>query len=170
VFVGRISAAKGVALILEASERLKMHNPEFDFLIDFYGPLEEQCNFEDGSNYKGYLDFSGMPEKSYSILNEYDCFLFPTMWKGEGFPGVILDAYIAGLPVIASDWNMNTEIIEEGINGFIIAPNDVKELEEKMKFVMSHNDLLQRIRVNNMKKANEYHIDRVWPELFEHVV
>jgi glycosyltransferase involved in cell wall biosynthesis len=170
VFVGRVSEAKGVAIILEASEKLKRHNPEFNFIVDFYGPLEEQFDFEDGSNYKGYLDFSGAPEKSYAILNEYDCFLFPTMWKGEGFPGVILDAYIAGLPVIASDWNMNTEIIKEGINGFIIAPNDINALDEKMKFVMSHKALLKNIRVNNLKKANEYHIDRVWPELFKHVV
>ena len=170
VFVGRISAAKGVALILEASEKLKRQYPDFNFIVDFYGPLEEQFYFEEGSNYKGYLDFSGAPEKSYEILYGYDCFLFPTMWKGEGFPGVILDAYIAGLPVIASDWNMNTEIIEEGINGFIIAPNDVNELEGKMKFVMSQRDLLKNIRANNLKKAKEYHIDRVWPELFKHVI
>jgi glycosyltransferase involved in cell wall biosynthesis len=170
VFVGRISVAKGVALILEASEKLKLQNLGFDFVVDFYGPLEEQFDFKEGLEYKGYLDFSGAADQSYTKLSEYNCFLFPTMWKGEGFPGVILDAYIAGLPVIASDWNMNTEIIEEGINGFIIAPNDIRALEEKMKFVMSHNELLQNIRINNMKKANEYHIDRVWPELFKYVV
>jgi glycosyltransferase involved in cell wall biosynthesis len=92
------------------------------------------------------------------------------MWKGEGFPGVILDAYIAGLPVIASDWNMNTEIVEEGINGFIIASDDVGALQDKMKFVMNHSELLEKIRINNMKKANNYHIDRVWAELFKYVV
>jgi glycosyltransferase involved in cell wall biosynthesis len=144
-----------------------LQHPEFEFLADFYGPLEEHFDFKEvsGAEYKGYLDFSGAADQSYTKLNEYDCFLFPTMWIGEGFPGVVLDAYIAGLPVIASDWNMNTEIIEEGINGFIIASNDIDALAEKMKYVMSHNDVLEKIRENNLIKAKEYHIDKVWPEL-----
>jgi glycosyltransferase involved in cell wall biosynthesis len=56
---------------------------------------------------------------------------FLSYWKGEGFTGVIIDAFIAGVPVIATGWNMNTEIIEDGINGFVIPPNDTVSLANK---------------------------------------
>lgn len=96
--------------------------------------------------------------------------LFPTFWKGEGFPGVIVDAFIAGLPVIATHWNMNVEIIQDGINGFIIPPNDINRLTEKMLWVVDNIHAMNIIRENNLEQAKEYHIDKVWPELFKHVL
>jgi glycosyltransferase involved in cell wall biosynthesis len=164
VFVGRISKEKGVSEILDAVEILKRTNAEFE--VDFYGPVEQNFNFTI-TNYCGFLDFQNNGEQAYTKLASYDCMLFPTYWKGEGFPGVIIDAFIAGLPVIATDWNMNTEIIEDGINGFIIPPNDTVSLANKMMWVMENRFVLNIIRAQNQKKAKEYHVDRIWPQLVE---
>jgi glycosyltransferase involved in cell wall biosynthesis len=166
VFVGRISKGKGVSEILEAAKILNKSNKEFE--VDFYGPIEEEFDFDsNNSNYCGFLDFQNDPEQAYTKLASYDCMLFPTYWKGEGFPGVIIDGFIAGLPVIATDWNMNSEIIEEGVNGFIIPPNDTVSLANKMLWVMENRDTLKGIGTRNQKKANDYHIERIWPNLFE---
>jgi glycosyltransferase involved in cell wall biosynthesis len=166
VFVGRISKGKGVSEILEAAKILNKSNKEFE--VDFYGPVEEEFDFDSNkTGYCGFLDFQYDPEQAYSKLASYDCMLFPTYWKGEGFPGVIIDAFIAGLPVIATDWNMNTEIIEDGINGFIIPPNDAVSLANKMMWVLENRDTLKTIGARNQKKAKEYHIDRIWPKLLE---
>jgi glycosyltransferase involved in cell wall biosynthesis len=166
VFVGRISKGKGISEILEAAEILKNKNKEFE--VDFYGPIEEEFYFDsDNNKYCGFLDFQHDPEQAYTNLASYDCMLFPTYWKGEGFPGVIIDAFIAGLPVIATDWNMNTEIIENGINGFIIPPKDAISLANKMMWVIENRDTLKEIGTQNQEKANDYHIDRIWPQLFE---
>ena len=89
---------------------------------------------------------------------------------GEGFPGVIIDAFISGLPVIASDWNLNSEIIEDGINGFLIEPKDANALAEKMIWVMDHRDQLEEIRKNNLEKAKGYHIDIIWSKLMDCVL
>jgi glycosyltransferase involved in cell wall biosynthesis len=166
VFVGRISKGKGISEILEAAKILNKSNKEFE--VDFYGPVEEEFDFDSNkTSYCGFLNFQNDPEQAYTKLASYDCMLFPTYWKGEGFPGVIIDAFIAGLPVIATDWNMNTEIIEDGINGFIIPPNDTVSLANKMMWVMENRDTLKAIGPRNQKKANEYHIDRIWPKLLE---
>ena len=93
--------------------------------------------------------------------------LFPTYWKGEGFPGVIIDAFVAGLPVIATDWNMNTEIIEEGVNGFIIEPNSSNALADKMQYVMQNREELKRISENNLDRVKDYHVDKIWPQIME---
>ena len=166
VFVGRISKGKGVSEILEAAKILNKSNKEFE--VDFYGPVEEEFDFDcDNNNYCGFLDLQNDPEQSYTKLASYDCMLFPTYWKGEGFPGVIIDAFIAGLPIIATDWNMNSEIIEDGINGFIIPPKDAVSLANKMIWVMENRDILKEIGTQNQERANDYHIDRIWPQLYE---
>ena len=166
VFVGRISQGKGIREIIKASEILKLQN--IVFCVDFYGPVEGQFPLNDGIlNYKGFLDIQGDPVNSYIKLSEYDCMLFPTYWMGEGFPGVIVDAFIAGLPVIASDWNMNSEIIKDGKNGYLIEPKNAEALAEKMFYVMENKEKLQEIRRNNLARAKDYHIDTVWPELLK---
>ncbi len=166
VFVGRISEGKGVKEILEAINILSQTNNDFE--VHFYGPLEENFELErENSKYRGFLDFQNDPEITYSELSEYDCMLFPTYWKGEGFPGVIIDAFVAGLPVIATDWNMNTEIIEEGINGFVIEPKSSKALADKMKFVIENREELGKISQNNLACAKDYHIDKIWPQIME---
>jgi glycosyltransferase involved in cell wall biosynthesis len=169
VFVGRISEGKGIREILEAREILK--NRGFRFQIDFFGPFEEDFLLDsDMSAYCGFLDFQSDAEQSYLRLSGYGCLLFPTYWKGEGFPGVIIDAFVAGLPVIATDWNMNRELIEENVNGFIIEPKNSVALAEKMIWVMENQAVLKAIGENNRKKGKEFHIDEIWPKLMKHVV
>jgi glycosyltransferase involved in cell wall biosynthesis len=167
VFLGRISTPKGVGFIIEASKLIKNQLPNLIFTVDFFGPLEEDFNFDHICRYRGYLDFTLDAKKSYNILNSYNCFLFPTTWKGEGFPGVVIDAFAASLPVIATDWNMNKEIIKHGENGFIIPPNDIQALVNQMIWVMRNNDLCREIGMNNQKVSQQYHIDIVWIKLFD---
>jgi glycosyltransferase involved in cell wall biosynthesis len=160
VFVGRISEAKGVNEIIKAC---KIISSDSEFEVHFYGPTEE--NFElDGLRlkYMGYLDFIGNEQNAYDTLANYDCMLFPTTWKGEGFPGVIIDAFIAGLPVIASDWNMNKEIIIDGVNGFVIEPNNHLALVDKMIFCLQNQKEIKEIRLVNAKEAKKYHINYLW--------
>jgi glycosyltransferase involved in cell wall biosynthesis len=166
IFLGRISEPKGVGAIIEASKLIKKHLPNLTFTVDFFGPLEENFKFDHICRYQGYLDFTLDNVKSYHKLNSYNCFLFPTTWKGEGFPGVIIDAYIAGLPVIATDWNMNSEIIKDGINGFIIPPNDIQALADKMVWVMNNLEESRAIGKNNKLLSKNFHIDEVWNKLY----
>ncbi len=167
LFVGRISEAKGVADIIKSACQIQQTNSIYNFIVDFYGPIEEQFDFISCCKYKGYLDFRGNPEDSYQKLSNYDCFLFPTSWKGEGFPGVIIDAYIGGLPIIATDWNMNSEIIEDGVNGYLIPPKDINALTNKMMWVMENRQSCLELGLKNREIAKHYHIDNVWPKLFD---
>ena len=57
--------------------------------------------------------------KSVEVLKNYFALLFPTYYEGEGFAGTLIDALAAGVPVIASDWRYNPEIVEDGMTGKI---------------------------------------------------
>lgn len=166
VFLGRITSEKGVIEILNAVQILRKQN--YDVFVDFYGVIIENFSLNtECSEYCGYLDFLNNPDTSYGQLSNYSCLLFPTYWKGEGFPGVVLDAFIAGLPVIASNWNMNSELIVEGENGFLVDPRNVNDLVEKMKYLVDNKYLVDRIRAKNKLKSKDYHIEKVWPQIEE---
>jgi glycosyltransferase involved in cell wall biosynthesis len=165
VYIGRISKPKGVYEIIEAVRVLKMQSPELIFSVDFYGPKEEEIEFpvDLPMFYKGYLDIMNKPEVSYATLTEYACMLFPTFWQGEGFPGVIIDAYVAGLPVIATDWNMNKEVVVVGETGLIIPIQDANALAMAMLKMIQNPEAVRIMSMNSMKKAKDFHIDTVWP-------
>ena len=100
-----------------------MHSDIFAEL-DIYGQIED--NQEEWLKKlqtlaPGYIKYKGMVPFSQStkVLKEYDALLFPTYYEGEGFAGTIIDAFAAGLPVIASDWKYNSEIIKSGMTGVI---------------------------------------------------
>jgi glycosyltransferase involved in cell wall biosynthesis len=167
VFVGRISKSKGIFEIIEAVKILKTENREFNFAVDFYGPTEEEILFPEHLPliYKGYLDIMNNQQVSYATLSEYSCMLFPTYWKGEGFPGVIIDAYVAGLPVIATDWNMNKEVVEDGETGLIVPIQDPNALSLAMLKMMQNPELVKKLSENSLNKAKDFHIDTIWPEI-----
>jgi glycosyltransferase involved in cell wall biosynthesis len=169
VYVGRISKSKGIGEILEAISLLKAK--DFNFHVTFYGPVEDTFKLESSNaSYGGILDIQSNSNEVYAKLSTYNVMLFPTYWKGEGFPGVLIDAFIAGLPVIATDWNMNKEIIEEGINGFLIEPKSTEALVQKMIWVMENRSELDVLRLNNLTNANKYHIDTIWQNLINYVL
>ena len=90
VYLGRITQKKGVGIILEAARLLSAGSS-----VDFFGSLDLPFDAEsipelsDGrACYRGILDQEGVETTLFS----YDALLLPTMWEGEGYPGVILQA------------------------------------------------------------------------------
>ena len=87
--------------------------------------------------------------------------LFPTFYEGEGFPGVFIDAFIAGLPVIASDWHYNSEVIKNGETGYIIPTQDKETLYSMMKYVIESRDIIEPLRKKCKDEAQKYDRDIV---------
>jgi glycosyltransferase involved in cell wall biosynthesis len=156
VFVSRITESKGVLTILEALKKLSIN----EIRCAFYGPcdtdMKEEISKNIFANYGGYLDFYSNPEESYHKLAEYDAMLFPTKWHGEGFPGVFLDAFMVGLPVICSDWNMNTELIQDGYNGLILTENNANCLAEAIHKIAKDRNFLSELSKNSLASFGKY--------------
>jgi len=150
VFLSRIHPDKGIKEIVEACEYLENKGYDGKFLLDFYGSFDTNYQKEFNEliskhpyiNYNGYLNF--VTDKGYETLSNYDCMLFPTYWDGEGFPGVVLDANIAGVPIIATKWNLNSEVIIDGKTGVLIPIKDSIALATEMaKFIDGDYNILK---------------------------
>lgn len=160
VFLSRVHPDKGCALIVNCAKRLNDLGYANRFIVDFYGKIDEK--FEaflpmvetvDNVNYKGFLDLTG--NKGYDTLATYDMMLFPTYWVGEGFPGIVIDAYIAGVPIIASNWNCNEEVVDAS-TGVIIPHHDEDALFEAMKKTIEGGFDLKQLARNCQAKVKEY--------------
>lgn len=166
VFLSRIIPEKGCDTIINAVKILNVTHKNA-FIVDFWGPFESSYEKDflsrieslDNVKYKGFLDLS--QQKNYDILADYDVMLFPSYWPGEGFPGIIIDAFVAGLPVIATDWSQNADIIENGMTGVILKDNSADALCEAMLSFINDRDRIEKMRDNSRRMACSYDIHNV---------
>jgi len=173
VFLARIRTEKGVDLILKSAERLCDAGLDKKFTIDFYGAFEDKdyqkqtlskiANMPN-VHYKGVLNL--VKPTGYEILSQHSIMLFPTYWPGEGFPGIIIDALIAGLPIIASDWHFNSSLVEENKTGRIIPHNNEEALYQAMLDVIHNPQTYQAMSAYCQQKAFTYDTKNIINEAF----
>lgn len=164
VFLSRVEEYKGCTDIITSVDALNVAGFQGKFDVVFYGRESEDAEYArkfqemvDAHNdveYKGVLNLRDT--QNYDELARYDVMLFPTYWHGEGFPGIVIDAYISSLPIIASNWNLNKDVIEDGVTGWIIPSHNVDALTEKMKYAIGHTEEVQKMSVTCRERAAQY--------------
>lgn len=167
VFLSRIIPEKGCNLIIEATKQLNSEIGKEHFIVHFFGKIADNyrsqflnaINGVSNIEYKGFLNLAETP--NYDVLATYSGMLFPTYWKGEGFPGILIDAMIAGIPVIASDWGYNKEIIDNGSTGIIIKGKDAKVLAHAMASFIDNIPTVEDMAEHCKSKALDYDTDKV---------
>lgn len=164
VFLSRVEEYKGCTDIIKSVDALNRSGYQGKFDVVFYGRESEDATYaktfqamvdaRQEVEYKGLLNLRDT--KNYDELAQYDVMLFPTYWHGEGFPGIVIDAYIASLPIIASDWNLNKDVIEDGVTGWIIPSHDTEALIERMKYVIDHPEEVKKMSAVCKERAAQY--------------
>ena len=148
----RVMREKGITDAIEAIVRINEEQKKVTVILDIFGPIDPsyQKEFEkllnlhsDCVEYKGIVD----SQKSVEVLKDYYALLFPTQWAGEGLPGTIIDAFAAGLPVIATDWNANKEIIENMKHGIIYPLAGIETLHDAVVWSIRNMSAVNRMRI-----------------------
>ena len=155
IYVGNVKYTKGLKEIIGAGERLGENT-----IVDVYGPFQEGMTDNDFSGLK-IVKYCGLlqPENVVETLRSYDALLLPTYYRGEGYPGVILEAYAAGIPVIASRWRSIPEIVDES-SGILIEPKDVQVLLDAMKRLMNDVKFYRSLRRGVFKKRQLFSLEK----------
>lgn len=165
VYVGRVKESKGIRELLDAIETIE--DTSVNAVLDIYGhflpgdPYGEQ--FKRNAEQIDSVRFQGeIPnEEVINTLADYDIFLFPTYYNGEGFPGVIVEAFIAGLPVLATDWNYNDEIVVDGYNGRLFEPKSAEDIVENIRWAYQNPDGLFKMQRNALASSKNYTVRNV---------
>lgn len=143
------------------------------FSLDIFGEVNKnQTQWFDSlqKEFPSYIRYGGLVpfNKSVDILKEYFALLFPTYYEGEGFAGTLIDAFSAGVPVIATDWKYNIELVNDNV-GFIYPTGDNQALVEILKFIAINPTLILGKKRLCLKEADKYKIDTTIQVLLDQI-
>jgi glycosyltransferase involved in cell wall biosynthesis len=157
----RVNYQKGIEDAINAISKINNENKEKLVHLDIYGPIEEEykdrffklMNQHDSFvTYKGIVDF----DKSVNVLKNYYLLLFPTKYFTEGIPGTIIDAFLSGVPILASRWGSCYDIIEEGITGITYEFNNDNDLYKKLNYAINHKNEILEMKKNCLVEGKKY--------------
>lgn len=153
-FISRIMKEKGIDQYLEAAKEIKKKYPNTEFHIcgfceeEYEGKLSEY-------NKNGTVIYHGMIRDVAEFLTDIHCVIHPTYYP-EGMSNVLLEASASGRPIITTDRSGCREVVDDGVNGYMIpCQNGEKLIEAVEKFIRLSNDnrknmgLAGRVKVEN---------------------
>lgn len=139
VYSGRLVEIKNVEAVVEALA--KIASPQIIFLITGGGELNKRII--DAADQRGVkLIITGFISKQEELFKHYfagDAFILPSVDEPWGL--VVNEAMAAGLPVIVSNiCGCSLDLVEEGVNGYIIDPYNTEDISDKIKKILLHDD------------------------------
>ncbi|MGB5418844.1 glycosyltransferase, partial [Algibacter sp.] len=144
LFLSNLIESKGVYVLLEALSILK--SKSIKFYCNFVGGLGDikEDDFINKVNCLQLQDFVSYLGKKFgeektAIFNSSDIFVHPTY--SDCFPLVLLEASQFKLPMISTFEGAIPEIIEDGLNGFLVAKKDSLALAEKLEVLINDEAL-----------------------------
>ena len=152
--VGHISELKGQQYLLESLALLKQRQTNWVCWLVGDGP--QKIEFEDLRDRLGLTDqvlFLGIRDDIASILGRTDVFVLPSLT--ENCPYAVLEAQVAGVPVIASNVGGIPEVIEHGVTGFLTPAADPFTLYQTLTQVLEHDSLRQFVRQNCERRCQD---------------
>ena len=157
----RIMREKGVEDAVNAIQKVNAFYGRTVCTLDLYGQVDahqtewfEQLSKEFSADvqYKGVVHF----DKSIEVLKDYYALLFPTRFYTEGIPGTIIDAYAAGLPVIASEWESVYDIVNPEKTGVTFPFEKTECLQSCIQYFIENPEKVFEMRKNCLEKVKEY--------------
>jgi len=135
ISVGQLRPEKQQHLMLKALAKL-----DKEYILIFLGDGVEQDSLEALAlelNIQDRVYFLGYQSNPYPYMREANLLLLSS--KHEGFPNVVLEANLCGTPVVSFESPGGVvEIIEDGINGFLVSNQDVGSLSNGIEMVVEH--------------------------------
>ncbi|MBU1695359.1 MAG: glycosyltransferase [Verrucomicrobia bacterium] len=156
LFSGQLIPRKGVDLLLRAFARTAAERQDVALLILGDGPLRESLEKSVPEEIRDRVHFVGQVPQA--DLPRYfaaaSVFVFPSRYDGWGV--VINEACAAGLPVLSTDAvGAALDLVQDGVNGFILARDDEQGFYEKMKFFAGQPDRITAFGTRSRELAQK---------------
>ncbi len=156
LFVGRIVKLKGLQYVLLALSNIIKKHSEIKLLIagsgEYIQEIKKQTNTLNLSNNVIFLG-----ELSQSKVKEYiynsDLVVLTSM--SEGTPKILIEAMVMQKPIIASNVGNIPSIVEDKLNGFLVAPRDIKSIEKRLLWCLNNKNKLAELGIKGNKKIIE---------------
>lgn len=152
VSYGRLLERKGFQDIIFALQDERFQGQLVELTIYGDGPYSSSLQkLITELNLNTRVFIKGKVNNPVSLLNHYDCFIFPSWY--EGFSGALVEAMMVGIPIIASDIPMNLEAVKDQESALVFPVRDSQTLAEKITYAINHPQEMAKIGKNARSKA-----------------
>lgn len=162
LFVGRLENFKGVEFLIKAIPAIIEVFPQTTFTIIGDGPykkalidLTKTLRVEHCIQYMDWVENKELG-KYYGRAS----IVVAPSTVPEAFGLVILEAMSVGRPVVATNIGALPEIVDDGVNGYLVEPNNSEQIAEKVIKLFLEENLLTELGRNARKKAEEFSVEK----------
>jgi glycosyltransferase involved in cell wall biosynthesis len=142
-FLGRLSAQKGVDLLIDAVSGLDCAG---DLEVVLVGDGPERGRLEERARRCGCaarFHFTGHRQDALAVAREMDVIALPSRWEGHSI--ALLEAMALGRPVVTTRIKGNVDTVTSGVDGILVEPGDVAALRGALQLVLLDGALRERI-------------------------
>ncbi len=160
ITVGRLAPQKGYPILLEAAALVLAEIPSAHFLVVGGGELEPEL--KEMAKQLGIdrsVHFVGIRPDVENLLAAADLFVSSSQW--EGLPTVILESMAAHIPVVATDVSGTREIVQDGVTGLLVPPQDPPALAQAIATMIRDQNRATKMGERAYHRVHEFSITKV---------
>ncbi len=174
LFLGMVSREKGVEDLFRACQLLDERKVSYRLVIA--GEAESDstaCRVKDlCGKLRANVTLAGrvVGDAKWQAYMDADIFCFPTFYRAEGFPIVLLEAMMFSLPVISTKWRGIPEIVEDSQTGILLDPRDPEQLADALQTLLADSHLCQVMGNNGRARFLEKFTAKQFQENMENAL
>lgn len=151
--ISSLKRQKGIFYFLKIAKMLLLENSRLNFVIAGDGPLRRKVK-EKINNFrlKDKVQLVGWSSDVAYFLNQADIFVLTSLW--EGLPVSLIEAVIAGVPVVVTDTGGISDIVTNGEQGLIVKPVDILKIRKSCQNILKNYTNWHKIIEDNRKELD----------------
>lgn len=160
--IGRIIKGKGQKEFILSAKEILRQLPEVKFVIvgDAKGDSDEYYNesreLVKKENLEKSVIFTGWRTDIENILANLDILVFSTTTFPEGLPNIIIEAMFLKKPVVVTNIPGPTEIVIDGVTGFLVNPGDINAMADKIIRLLKNRELASKMGEEGKNRAEKF--------------
>ncbi len=158
--VATFSNKKDYATYVLAAQQILKSNQEVTFVGVGSGPTLASCQQLVEERYKDRILFLGNQKNVESIINIFSIGVLATFT--EGISNSILEYMALGKPVVASEGGGTNELVQDGVNGYLVPSGSVEAMAEKLNLLLHNDQLASAMGIKSREIVEQqYSIDKM---------
>lgn len=168
IFAGRLSREKGIDSLISIAQKL---SDEIHLIILGAGPEEQKI--KDLTKTHKNIHFLGYQNKkdTISLIRGSDILIQPSLQ--EGISSTLLEAMVCKTAIIASNVGGNKELIENGINGMLVEPQEIQSFVKQITNLLNNDQLRESLVNQASKNVNKYdwnHVGNLYLNIYKSIL